>query len=105
MASESADRTYAVTWRGSDGEIVTCKNLSPRVAFARLWAAWKGSGSITVLNVEPEWLIDPSLQTDDWPYSIDPPDCSDGMCILNDVTGFKCDACTLWAEENAALLY
>jgi hypothetical protein len=27
------------------------------------------------------------------------------MCILNDVTGFKCDACTLWAEENAALLY
>lgn len=104
MGPSGPDRTYAVTWRGQDGVETTCTNLSPRVAFARLWAAWKFSGEIAVIDIQPEWIADRVEKTNDWPHSIAPPDCQEGLCVINDVTGFMCGVCTLWSEENAALL-
>lgn len=103
------ERTYTVSWRKPDGESNTCKNLTPRIAFARLWAAWKSAGEITVTAVIPEWIIDPSFKTDTWPYAIQPPDCQDAnhdgwTCITHDGTGFWCSACILWSEENGALV-
>jgi hypothetical protein len=72
-----------------------------------LWAAWKGSGEITVIDVVPEWIANGEV-TGTWHYLIPPPDCTDGdsewICIVHEKTGFLCDACTLWAEENAALV-
>lgn len=104
------ERTYTVTWRKPDGKVITCQGLSPRVAFARLWAAWKGAGEITVLSVEPEWVTDDSLVSETWPYPIPPPICQDRgedekwTCIVYDGTGLWCPACVLWSEENAALI-
>ncbi len=107
--SETPERTYAVTWRTPDGQQTTCKNLTARVAFARLWAAWKFSGEITVIDCVPEWLTDKSHVSDTWPYPVPPPACLGSMedgwtCVTNDSTGFWCDACTLWVEENDALI-
>lgn len=91
MASER-DRTYSVSWRSPDGEVTTCTNLTARIAFARLWAEWRRTGEIVVLDVQPEWLAGTPT----------PPSCQDESCSV--ATGFLCDACTLWFEENAALL-
>jgi hypothetical protein len=106
--STGPERTYTVSWRNPDGKVTTCTSLTPRIAFARLWSAWRHLGEITVLEVTPEWLTDSSLKTESWPYPIPPPDCevenSLGTCVVYDKTGFWCDACTLWAEENAALI-
>lgn len=103
-----SDRTYTVEWRRPDGEKFQCTNLSARIAFARLWAALRSSGEITVTAVTPEFddVVEPS---EAWPYTIAPPDCQDARtdgwtCIVYDGTGLWCDACTLWNEENAALL-
>lgn len=102
------ERTYTVSWSRPDGERQTCTGLTPRIAFARLWAAWKNSGEITVTEVIPEWLPE-SDKTDTWPYSISPPDCLDAdhdgwTCITHDGTGFWCTECIAWSEENAALV-
>lgn len=95
-----AERTYTVTWRRPDGEVYTCQGLTPRIAFARLWAAWKGAGEITVIDCTPEWTID----------KVPSPGCleSDGRspgwtCVTHDVTGIWCEMCTAWSEEFAAL--
>lgn len=103
--STGPERTYTVSWRDPNGIETTCTSLSPRIAFARLWAAWKAMGEITVLQVTPEWLPDRTAKTDDWPYALPKPDCSEPvLCVTNDKTGFWCNACTLWTEENAALI-
>src|SRR5690242_18434110 len=99
------ERTYAVTWRTPEGQETTCKNLSPRIAFARLWAAWKFHGGITVINIDPEWTTNNKEIKADWPYPIAPPECTEReICVTHDTTGFWCGACTLWGEENAAIL-
>jgi hypothetical protein len=102
----SNERTYTVSWHRSDGETQTCTHLTPRIAFARLWAAWKESGEITVTEVTPEWTKNVP-KTETWPYSIPPPKCQDAKsegwtCVVFDGTGYWCDACTLWSEEHAA---
>ncbi len=105
---DRAERTYTVSWRDPSGEVTTCTGLSPRIGFARLWAANRSLGEITVLSVTPEWLTDSSHQTEHWPYAITPPDCfeweGERTCVVYDKTGFWCEACTFWGEENAALL-
>lgn len=88
---------------------MTCTRLTPRVAFARLWAAWKEAGEITVTDVVPEWLDDLDATRDDWPFPVPPPMCTDAnedgwTCVMYDGTGLWCPSCTMWAEENAALL-
>lgn len=104
------ERTYTVTWQRPDGEVYTCQGLTPRIAFARLWAAWKNSGEITVIDVTPEWLTDESVKNEEWPYAVPPPKCDDDRdgtgwtCVVYDGTGLWCDACTQWSEENAAVL-
>lgn len=103
--STGPERTYTVSWRDPDGKVTTCTSLSPRIAFARLWSACKHLGEITVLEVTPEWLADSSLQTESWPYPIPPPLCeAERICVVYDKTGFWCDACILWAEENSAMI-
>lgn len=91
------ERTYTITWTRPDGEVQTCQGLTPRIAFARLWAAWKNSGSITVIDCQPEWLTD----------KIEAPACTefhDGRtCVNDDPTGLWCDVCVAWSEEFAAL--
>lgn len=104
------ERTYTVTWRRPDGEEMTCANLSPRIAFARLWAAWKGAGEITVVDVQSDWLTQDTYVTKNWPYPLPMPKCQDNRgdehwtCIMYDGTGLWCDACTEWQEDNAAVL-
>lgn len=55
-----AERTYDVRWvrlallgRPVDGEIMECKQLTPRVALARLMGAIENSGPIAVLSITP----------------------------------------------------
>lgn len=108
--SRTPDHLYTVSWHRPDGEKQTCTHLTPRIAFARLWAAWKESGEITVTEVTPEWLPDKSHVTDRWPYEIPPPECQDTMgmegwtCVVYDGTGMWCPACILWSEEYAVLM-
>lgn len=102
------ERTYTVSWHRPDGEKFTCTHLSPRIAFARLWAAWKESGQITVTDIAPEWTTNSVHKTRTWPYPIPPPECEEGgedwNCVIGDATGFFCRTCTLWMEENAGML-
>lgn len=110
MTTPGEDRTYTVSWHRPDGEAFTCQGLTPRIAFARLWAAWKESGEITVTNVSPDWLTDKEIVTEDWPYPIPGPECEDARgdqfwtCVTHDSTGLWCNACTQWREDNEALL-
>ena len=102
------ERTYTVSWHGPDGESHTCTNLTARVAFARLWNAYRNRGEITVTEVTPEgveWVVEEAAKTN-WPYNIPPPDCEDAKqpgwtCIVYDQTKLFCDTCTAWYNENS----
>lgn len=52
LMSLSREPLLTVNWQRSDGEVLMCKDLTSRVAIARLMKAIKNSGPITVVSVE-----------------------------------------------------
>lgn len=55
MSGNVQDKTYTVKWSWpNDNEVMICKGLTARIAFARLIGALKNNGPITIHGIEKD---------------------------------------------------